>query len=135
MKWVNRYITPQTRLACSALDLYGARCGLVHGFGSVSTLSRKGQAKHIIYATADGDSAKLRKMATLSQIDSCVVLHTDNLLKTVREGVEAFLDAARSDSTLLERVNRNALFAFENLSEAGADELIQWGREKLGDGS
>ena len=135
VKWVNRYIAPRIRLSCSALDLYGARCGLVHTFGAESTLRKKGRAKQIHYAYGESDPAKLRKLAALAQIDFCVVVHTDDLFEAVREGVEAFLDAAATDSTLVERVNRNALFAFENLSEAGADELLQWGRERLNEGS
>ena len=128
VKWVNRYMAVHDRLGCTALDLYGARCGLVHGFGSASTLSQSGKAKQILYAQGASDAAKLREIAAFSKIDY-VVVHAANLLNTVRESVESFLDDAYSDSKLLERINRNALFAFENLSEARADELLHRSRQ------
>ncbi len=38
VKWVERYILCSGDLACSALDLYGARCGLLHTYSPRSQL-------------------------------------------------------------------------------------------------
>jgi len=32
MGWTNRYLLSSNRLACTAIDLYAARCGLLHTF-------------------------------------------------------------------------------------------------------
>src|SRR4051794_28031934 len=34
--WVNKYLLPSEKLTCTAIDLYGARCGIVHGLTSES---------------------------------------------------------------------------------------------------
>ena len=135
VKWVNRYMAPHARLACSAQDLYGARCGMVHSFAAESSLSRRGEAKQILYAYGESDAAKLHEMIALAQMDYCLVIHSDDLFKAVRESIQAFLDDAARDSALLERVNRKGFIAFQNMSEASVDELLRAGRERLGEGS
>jgi hypothetical protein len=56
--WVDKYMLPNTNLRFSALDLYAARCGIVHNFSAESDLSRAGKAKKLVYAwgTASADS-------------------------------------------------------------------------------
>lgn len=134
VKWVNRYMAPHTRLACSAQDLYGARCGMVHSFAAESSLSRRGEAKQILYAYGESDAAKLHEMIAFAEIDYFLVVYSDDLFKAVREGIQAFLDDAARDSALLERVNRKGVIAFQNMSEASVDELLRAGRERLGEG-
>ena len=38
--WVARYLLPFSNLDCSAIELFAARCGIVHNFSSESDLSR-----------------------------------------------------------------------------------------------
>jgi hypothetical protein len=40
--WVEKYMRPEARLGCTAVDLYAARCAVVHSGRSESRLSRKG---------------------------------------------------------------------------------------------
>ncbi len=46
--WVENFF--QTNRAYTALDLYGARCGLFHEYGSGSKLSRDGKCKEIVWS-------------------------------------------------------------------------------------
>src|SRR5437870_4084436 len=46
-RWVERWLLPAKPLGCTALDLYGARCGILHTFTSDSDLSRQGKARRI----------------------------------------------------------------------------------------
>ena len=135
MKWVNHYMAPEKSLSCTALELYGARCGLVHGFGPVSDLSQKGRTKQILYAEGESYAAKLLELTALSQIDSYVVVHVDDLFKAVREGIEVFLDDAAKNSALSERVNRKGLSVFARIADAEVDALLEWGKKILSGGS
>src|ERR1017187_2461079 len=54
INWVKKYVRPRKRLQCSAADLYGARCGILHNYGVYSRLRRQGKAKAIIYKWKDG---------------------------------------------------------------------------------
>jgi hypothetical protein len=61
-RWVEKYLLPQTTWKCSSVDLYGARCAVVHTFTPDSDLSKKGAAKVIYYAHSGGDVAKLEEV-------------------------------------------------------------------------
>src|ERR1035437_2385014 len=54
INWVKKYIRPDTTLRCSAHDLYGARCGILHNYGLNSKLRREGEAKALIYKWREG---------------------------------------------------------------------------------
>src|SRR5664280_369361 len=57
--WVEAYMLKGRSLSCSALDLYAARCGIIHAFSWSSDLSRSGKARKIMYAWGTADAAKL----------------------------------------------------------------------------
>jgi hypothetical protein len=50
MAWSDKYLLQGTSLACTASDLYGARCGILHILSAESDISRKGTAHRIQYA-------------------------------------------------------------------------------------
>src|SRR5688572_27090457 len=41
--WADNYMTPSTKLGCSALELYSARCGLLHALTPGTRLTREGK--------------------------------------------------------------------------------------------
>ena len=49
IKWVETYLLPNYRFSCTALDLYAARCAIIHSYSSESSLSRNGEANMIFY--------------------------------------------------------------------------------------
>src|SRR5687768_2470405 len=49
LAWVTAYLLPEIGGGLTALDLYGARCGVVHTYGPTSDLSKNGEAKLLIY--------------------------------------------------------------------------------------
>ena len=54
--WADQYMMPEQSLGCTADDLWGARCGLLHTYTSESRHSRKGLAKQVLYAWGIGKS-------------------------------------------------------------------------------
>jgi hypothetical protein len=52
-KWVNDYMELQ-KLNCSADDIYGARCGVLHTYKTESRESRQGSAKRLVYMWRSG---------------------------------------------------------------------------------
>ena len=49
VKWVEKYLLPDSLLKCTAWDLYSARCSLAHTSGCESGLSKNYEAKKIYY--------------------------------------------------------------------------------------
>lgn len=61
-RWVETYLLPLTTWKCTAVDLYGARCAVVHTSTPDSDLSKRGAAKVIYYAHSGADAAKLEEV-------------------------------------------------------------------------
>jgi hypothetical protein len=64
-RWVETYLLPLTSWKCTAVDLYGARCAVVHTFTPDSDLSKRGAAKVIYYAHSGADVAKLEEVSSV----------------------------------------------------------------------
>ena len=94
VKWVDRYIAPGKALSCTAVDLYGARCGLSHGSSPVSDLSQRGEAKQIVYCWGESNPDKLRELISIGQWNRYIVVHADELLKATRAAVERFFSGS-----------------------------------------
>lgn len=58
LPWVERYLLPNLKVDCTAIDIWAARCAILHTFSTQSELSRKGKARELQYFIAEGDSAK-----------------------------------------------------------------------------
>lgn len=61
--WVKKYIvTPNTNIEFNEIDLWGARCAVLHTFTAGSDLSRKGQAKELVYYGGDPTSQAAKQI-------------------------------------------------------------------------
>lgn len=83
VRWVEAYMLSDWRsFSGGAIDLYAARCGIVHTFTYRSELSRRGRARNIIYAWGTAKADRLDKSTRL--------LGRDELTIHVRDLIDAF---------------------------------------------
>src|SRR4051812_8319969 len=59
-RWVEKYVLVQGTLPCTALDLYAARCGVLHTFTAEADLVANQKARRIIYAWGTGNQDDLQ---------------------------------------------------------------------------
>src|SRR5690606_16451254 len=64
--WVNDWLIKKSTVKYSALDLYAARCGVLHTFTSDSDLSRSKSARRISYCYGNKKEEDLQKMLELT---------------------------------------------------------------------
>lgn len=64
VRWVDAYMLPNSPFHFSSLDLYAARCGIIHAFSAESDLSRNGRARKIMYAWGTASVDSLRQAST-----------------------------------------------------------------------
>lgn len=102
--WVDRYLRPGSPLECTALELYGARCALLHTYGSESALSRAGKIRQILHAR--GARAPIDLAATLfvTRPDDYVVVFLSELRAAFRQAVERFDSALATDTEKLKMI-------------------------------
>jgi hypothetical protein len=142
--WVEKYILTPGRIECSALDLWAARCGIVHTLSASSRLSRRGKAHQILYVNHGGNREILdrletirnakslrgardgREQASATDMSRYVVLETDALMKAFQEGFASTLSDAKSDASLNARIKERASKVLTTVSDKRAEADLAW---------
>ena len=111
--WCNRYL-PLATLGCDAIDLYAARCGVVHAYGMGSSLSEAGKAVEIIYSWGTANPEDLRRILAQLKVPEKRVLHIETLATAFSNGLAVFLKELESDAEKRKMVVRRAGKFFKN---------------------
>jgi hypothetical protein len=111
INWVNRYLIPSHHLSCSAEDIYGARCGILHTYSPDSRMRRKGQAQALVYYWKSGPPPN----ATIPLPPDAIIIALEDLISTLEQAVENFLTDIAVDDDLTDRVyhNRRELLCYK----------------------
>lgn len=101
--WVERWMMP--RFASIApriqpVDLYAARCAVLHTMTPYSELSRSGMAKKVAYAWGNGKVGVLEAVLDGLNASDVVALHYDDLLDVLRNAIADCLAEADRDADL-----------------------------------
>jgi hypothetical protein len=139
--WVARYLLPAPNLRCSPLELYGARCGLVHNFSAASDLSRQLKVREILYAWGDSDIENLREMSKIANIQipgrpptiQYTEIRIEDLISAFREGLRRFFEDARIDARLGARVVERSGKVLGTVSNQEVAALAGWVKDRLND--
>lgn len=103
-QWADSYFIPNlSNKACNSLDLYSARCGLLHSMSHESNLTRKQAAKSILYAWGNYREGPLQQILKESNRTD-IVLHVDDMSSALRKGLQHFLRDITADDDKLTRV-------------------------------
>ena len=103
MAWSDKYLLQGTSLACTASDLYGARCGILHTLSAESDMSRKGTARRIQYAWGNADKDKLERATKELGRDERSV-HVRQLINAFRLGLASYMDEVMQDDNRKQKV-------------------------------
>jgi hypothetical protein len=109
INWVDRYLLQARPLACTAVDLYAARCGLLHTLTPDSQLSSQGRARRICYAWGQARVADIQRVIDTSNKNSeYVAVHVEELYEAWRLGLLAFTQEIENDPARSSRVYAKA---------------------------
>lgn len=89
-RWSDAYIHPEEKLGCSSLDLYGARCGLLHRAGADSHMAERGECRRIFYSWGWVHEADHQTVVDEIADEDVVVVHVHALLEAYRSGLAAY---------------------------------------------
>jgi hypothetical protein len=101
LRWADTYLIPNMKDAiCTSMDLYSARCGLLHSMSYESNLTRKRDAKNIMYT-----GGKLKGFDFKSVLRSLgkddVVINIDDFCISFRKGLKEFIQEITADDKKL----------------------------------
>ena len=125
MNWVDAYLLKAKPLRCTSLDLYAARCGLLHTFTPDSQLSISGKARRIYYALGKGSIQDLQRTIDFrNKSEEYVAVHVNDLYEALKLGRIRFNEELENDPDRKVRVYKKAGKFFADFSlEAMSDVL------------
>jgi hypothetical protein len=124
VRWVDSYLLPGSPIRCDALDIYAARCGVVHTFTPNSRLYRDGKARRIGYTWGTAQADDLHRTAiALGSKDRSV--HIDQLVSSFRRGVAKHLDHVEKDAAAMERFQKGTGMWFADIDRRMVDEFLE----------
>src|SRR5262245_35434158 len=116
LKWVGNYLLKAKPLACTALELYAARCGLLHTMTPDSRLSFEGKARRICYAWGTASVQHMQRTIDLAgKSNEYVAVHVNELFEAWRLGLLAFSKELDNDPARRARVHAKAAQFFSDL--------------------
>lgn len=139
--WVEKYILPNSTLPCNSLELYGARCGLLHSYSATSELSSAGKVRKIFYVWQPSrveDHSKLislyeELMTRLGKTpEQIIAIQVEDIFAALKTGVEKFLSEIASDPQRAVQIYDKAGNIMLDYPDADMQELIAKAKNVLG---
>ena len=116
IKWVDAYLLKAKPLQCTSLDLYAARCGLLHTLTPDSQLSSAGKVRRISYAWGTATVQDLQRTIDLTnKTDELVVVHVNDLYEAWRLGVLQLTEDLEKSTERKSQVYKKASKFFAHL--------------------
>lgn len=131
IEWVDTYLLQARPLQCTSLELYAARCGLVHSFSPDSGLTERGEARKIVYAWGTSNFRTLEEMIAVAKMGGYVAVQLETLVEAFALGVNQFLKELDLDPMESARVQKRAQKFFISLPEQDAQDLLRLAKDLL----
>jgi hypothetical protein len=125
VRWVERYLLPAKPMGCTALELYSARCAILHTYTADSDLSKRGQARKVYYAWGTASSGSLQESARRLDKTDVVALHVDDIRDAFCSGTAAWLSEVVKDPIRRRKVEAVSRGWFTYMSTPIVDDFLQ----------
>lgn len=110
--WIDTYMKPDGAMGVTAMDLFGARCGLLHSMTGESRKHRELKARKVWYARQVSEGVKWLVQVYMSETLMPVTVSVDALGDAVKTAISRFRLELMKDPQLAERVFERARTAY-----------------------
>lgn len=106
IQWSETYLFPLLKDNCNSIDLYSARCSILHGLSWESDLSRNHKAKRIVYSMGRNTENSSELDKEIFSQDHVASVHIDSLITSLKAAVNAFFIEASTNEELKSRIEK-----------------------------
>jgi hypothetical protein len=122
-RWVDENMQDTHPLPCTALELYAARCGVLHTFTPDSDLSRNGKVRMIAYAWGNASAGDLQEAGQrLGRTE--VAVHVSDLVASFRAGLVSYLDHVIHIPDRLAKIDAHSSLWFTPLNQQPVKQFL-----------
>lgn len=123
VRWVDSYMLPTGRIPCTALELYAARCGIIHSLSAESGLSRSGHVRQLVYAWGSASAGQLQQASDrIGRSD--IAIHVSELFLAFQDGVGVYCKEVESSTARLKMVAAGASLWLTEMSKETISEFL-----------
>lgn len=105
LEFCERYLLPNERIPCTALELYAARCAVIHSLGWESKLTTDGHARSLFYSFGMNDLKVAQEAYDLLRPGQFIGISADELIAVTRRANHSLSKEAESDIGLRDRMD------------------------------
>jgi hypothetical protein len=125
ISWVDNYLLKANPLKCTALDLYAARCGLLHTFTPDSQLSSLGRARVICYAWGEAKADVMQQAIDIkNKANDLVAVQVNDLYQAWLSGLALWGEELEKDPVRKTRVLAKAGKFFAEMGVNTMSEIL-----------
>ncbi|MFQ2584856.1 hypothetical protein ACK30D_17295, partial [Aeromonas caviae] len=112
------YLMKCGNLECTSLELYAARCSVVHNLGWESDLSVAGKARSVFYSFGTDNPSLAQEAYDQNYPGKFVAVRADDLLDAVESSAASLASKAEIDPELRARLNEAAEKQFMSIESS-----------------
>jgi|SRR4030042_5462827 len=113
--WVNEWMLQKYPLPCTAIELYAARCGILHTLTPDSDLTIKKGVRRIAYAWGKAQQKELDESIKQTNYPGIVAVHVNDIVSSFKNGFTDFIQALETDEVKRELFIKKAGEHFANV--------------------
>lgn len=122
-KWVDRFFLPHFRCGCTALDLYAARCSILHGLSWESQLSQSRHAKVLLYFSSKDEQSIKQASSKIFSADHTIMVSMGALTGALNASYASFLEHIGSNDKARQKVEKRLGKRYAYLTTAQFEKL------------
>ena len=107
VKFVENHMYKEKKLGPAPIDIYAARCAVLHTMTPDSDLSTQNKAVPLNYAWGNANLEELKKSVQSINFGEVSCVHLNELVESFRLGVANFIETNGSDSECLARMKKH----------------------------
>ena len=119
-KWVDEYLVNEKFLDVTSLDLYSARCAIIHTLTSNSKSSNKKEASILYYSWGDANKSLGQESIEKSGINKLKIIHINDLFESLKQGTLEFTKNNNLNKNVLDRITQH----YTNISKEELNKFI-----------
>jgi hypothetical protein len=106
--FVERFFGPEQKLGCTPLEIYGARCGLLHTYSADSKLFRQKKVRRIVYSWGNTDPVVANQIFSLDGWTSMHCVSAEALQTAYDDSVSRVVALMSDDEKFYRRLEKRA---------------------------
>ena len=124
IQWTENYLLKGKELACTAEELYAARCGILHTLSPEARLYRKRKVRRIGYTFERAKTDDLNQALEKMNENSLVVISVNDLKDALELGITEYMVDIENDLERQVKVFKNATQSFAQISDSAINKFL-----------